>query len=249
MISIVVPSIRESINRFISSIDASLKEEYELIVVGPDNKVTVNTHLMKSFKFIKDFGSPSRCLQIGISECSSDIFTWGTDDGVYYEDKLKECVELLRTKEENCGITVKYTEEGPYSWFNGSLDDYYISKNHPANVQPGIDPNWQFAPLGMYYTKYLVKLGGFDCRFNHINMNTHDFAYRLQKDGGKLFFSNGTVIHCDSDSTKSDHRVLDHCYLDNDLPLFMQIYRDNSRGIYIDFDNWKNEPEAWRRFA
>jgi hypothetical protein len=249
MISIIVPSIRPSLQRLIDSIDCSLREEYELIVIGPENHIRSTSDLAKRVKFISDRGSPSRCLQRGISEASGDIFTWATDDGIYNDQKLAQCVNTLRGKSQKSGIIIKYTEEGPRSDFNGSLDEYYIIGNHADGRHPGVDNSWKIAPLGMYYRDYFVSIGGFDCRYDHINMNTHDFAFRLQRDGGSFFYSDGVVIHCDSNSNLEDHKVLDVAYTSHDLPLFRDMYKNKDRPIIIDFDNWKDQPEVWRRFA
>ena len=200
MISIVVPSYRDGLQAFVNSIDEALQEEYELIVVSPFEVTVQSTPLMQECKVIVDRGSPSRCLQRGIIESSSDIFTWGTDDGIYFPETLKEALVSFRTKTRKDGMVMRYTEEGPYSPMNGSVEEYYVAKNHEANRQPGIDPDWITAPVGMYHKDYFLELGGFDCRFEHINMNMHDYAYRLQRDGGELIYSPSVVMHCNSDN-------------------------------------------------
>lgn len=248
MISIIVPSIRpEGLRKLVNTIDNSLCELFNLIVVSPFEIDVQKTSLMSSYTNIIDKGSPSRCLQRGISLVEDDIFTWGTDDGVYFPNKLQECVSLLRSKTEKDGIIVKYTEEGPGT-FTGACDEYYVAKYHEANRQPGINPDWKTAPVGMFYTSYFKNIGGIDVRFEHINMNVHDYCYRSQNDGGILYYSDGIVMHCNSNNFGSDHAILDDAYLKNDLPLFVDLYKDTSRPIKIKFE-WENSPEVWRRYA
>lgn len=251
MITIVVPSARD-ISKFVLSIDESLVDiEYNIIVVSPERKEIPFTKLQKTQRLIVDKGSPSRCLQMGISECLTDIFMWGTDDGVLQKEQLKKCYNNLTSKTYKDGIVLKYTEYGGGnpSTLSGADDDYYMSGNHGANLLPGINPKWKIAPVGMFYTSYFKELGGLDCRFEHINFNVHDFVYRLQRSGGRLFFSDGVVLLCDSDPNNSFHRPIHLAYHLNDYPLFREIYKDNSRGVKIDFNNWKDSPDAWRRFT
>lgn len=249
MISIIVPTIRpDGLRRLAATISGSLCEPYNLIAIGPNENEVPPTPLMNSFTNIIDRGSPSRCLQRAVSVVVDDIFTWGTDDGVYLPDKLVECVKLLRSKTSRDGIVVKYTEGGTCP-FNGSLDEYYVAKNHDSNIQPGINPEWKTAPVGMFYTSYFKHMGGIDCRFEHMNMNIHDFCYRLQRDGGELYFSPGVVLDCDSDNSQPIHRPLDTAHHSNDMPLFRYLYRNSERELKIDFNNWKNSSEVWRRFT
>lgn len=201
----------------------------------------------QSIKLIEDSGSPSRCLQRATAHVEAPVFTWGTDDGIYRPRQLRLCLDRLSTAPRWDGIIVKYTEEGPGT-FTGACDEYYVAENHEANRQPGIPSHFKTAPVGMFWTEYWREMGGIDCRFDHINMNVHDFCYRLQHDGGELHYSQDVVMHCDSDNWGADHRVLDVAYQQNDLPLFVELYRDSSRRGPIDPDNWKLADAVWERF-
>lgn len=246
MLSIILPSVRD-ISRFVKSIDDAVGEYYELIVVSPEEKEIPRTYHQVQSKCIVDKGSPSRCLQRGISVAEGMIFTWATDDGVYMPGVLGRSLQELRGYPRKDGMIIKYTEEGPGT-FTGADDNYYVAKFHEANRQPGIDPEWKTAPVGMFYTDYFMEIGGIDCRYLHINMCIHDFAYRLQKDGGKLHYSDGVAMHCDSNNWGQEHKILDWAYHRVDLPLFQEQYKDDSRDIMIDFDNWRQVPEKWKRF-
>ena len=101
----------------------------------------------------------------------------------------------------------------------------------------------------MYYTETFKSLGGIDCRFEHVNMNIHDLAYRIQNAGGRLHFSPSVVMHCNSNNFGADHAVLDQSYGSNDLPLFRELYNHTGpvRQV-LDMNNWKQSPAKWRRF-
>jgi len=256
-LSIIVPSIRhEILPRFTESIPAAVgNRAWELLVVSPsfDDRIMehlatlLDHHNCKRVVTIEDEGSPSRCLQRASELLNFPTFTWGTDDGIYKPDVLGQCVELLNEKPHKDGVIIKYTEEGPGT-FTGALDAYYVSENHDANRQPGIPGHFKIAPVGMFSTSYWQQMGGIDCRFDHINMNVHDFVYRLQHDGGELHYSPDVVMHCDSDNWGADHRVLDVAYQQNDLPLFVDLYKDDSRRGPIDLHNWQLADPVWRRF-
>ena len=244
-LSIVVPSIRaDKIQRLYDSIPASIGDfSYEVIVIGPYQPPF-------ECKYIEDLGSPSRCVQQGIAIAEGKFFTWGTDDGIYNPNALSEAISLLQTLTHKDGIIMKYTEEGPPSPLTGAHDHYYIARTHDSNRLMGIPENYMIAPVPMYNIKYFIDLGGLDCSFDHINMNTHDFAFRLQKDGGTFHFSPSVIMHCDSNQFGDDHKVLDEAYFLNDLPRFQEIYGGpfSMERVKIDYDNWKNAEAVWRRF-
>ena len=75
--------------------------------------------------------------------------------------------------------------------------------------------------------KYFRKLGGFDCRWEHLNMNTHDLAFRAQRDGSKFHFSPNLVLTCDWNPNEGDHIPVQAAYHANDAPLFQQVYRED----------------------
>ena len=245
-LSIIVPSIRaDSLQTLLKSIPESIGDHsYELIIIGPN-------HMEESegLTYIEDYGSPSRCVQRAACEAKGTLMTWLTDDGVCKPNALKECIDKLLSSPKEDGVIIKYTEEGPYSQLNGSTDEYYISGNHAANRLPGIPGHLKIAPVPMYYTETFKRLGGIDCRFEHVNMNIHDLAYRVQNAGGELHYSPSVVMHCNSNNFGSDHAVLDTSYENNDLPLFLELYNHTGpvRQI-LKMENWKDAPSRWRRF-
>lgn len=244
MLSVIIPSIRPlGLQKVINTIDRSLEDSWNLIVVSPNRMDIIETPLMNSYVNIVDKGSPARCLQVGVNEVRDEIFTWITDDAFYLPKQLKKCVDRLYTKKESDGIIIKYTEGKS---LKQTKDFFFVAKSSEVTTHPGINPNWRVAPIGMFYTSYFKSLGGIDCRFDHINLTIHDFAFRLQRDGGNLHYSPGIVFHCLQNEGKSHEpiEIADR----KDLVLFSEIYKDSNRNVCIDFDNWKDSPEVWDRF-
>lgn len=246
-LSLVIPSIRpEKINRLIDSIpDAIGGYTYEVILIGnytPDFDCT----------YIEDLGSPSRCVQRGASIAKGKFLKWSTDDGIYRPSSLSDILDIAYTIDEKDGIIAKYTEEGPANWITGADDDYYTAWTHADQRLAGIPEHFKIAPVAVYNTEYYKEIGGLDCQFEHINMNTHDLAFRVQKNGGTFSFSPSVVMHCDSRNFNSDEHVpLDSAYQLNDLPKFMALYDtvDAAKDrIVIDYNTWEDSPSPWRRF-
>jgi hypothetical protein len=243
-LSIIIPSIRPiGLQKVINTIDRSLEDEWNLIVVSPEKMEIKETPLMNSYINITDKGSPARCLQIGVNEVHDEIFTWITDDALYLPKQLRKCVERLSTKKESDGIIIKYTEGKS---LKQTKDFFFVAKSSKVTTHPGINPNWRVAPIGMFYTSYFKSLGGIDCRFDHINLTIHDFVFRLQRDGGNLHYSPGIVFHCSASEGKS-HRPIEDADR-RDFVLFQRLYKDYGRERDIDFDNWKIAPSVWGRF-
>jgi hypothetical protein len=100
----------------------------------------------------------------------------------------------------------------------------------------------------MYKLNYFRELGGFDCRWEHLNMNTHDLAFRAQRDGSKFHFSPNLVLTCDWNPGEGDHVPVQMAYHANDAPLFREVYmQDQSERIKIDYQNWMKSDPVWKR--
>ena len=79
-ISIILPGIRKEnwINLY-NSIKTSTTRDFELIIVGPyepDEWLLNQSNII----FVKDFGNPVRCQNIGIELASKKYITWASDD-------------------------------------------------------------------------------------------------------------------------------------------------------------------------
>jgi hypothetical protein len=175
---------------------------------------------------------------------------WSSDDGLYSENSLSEVLDLAYKIDKKDGIIIRYAE-GVNRNGNCPDDSYWVGYTHDDQRLPGINPGWNIAPVALYKTELFYSLGGFDCKFEHINMSTHDLAYRIQKNGGKFYKSPSLVLSCDwspGHLNQEEHQPIHNCHFDNDIPYFNFLYQGQSDRINIDYNNWKTSQEIWRRF-
>ena len=103
----------------------------------------------------------------------------------------------------------------------------------------------------MYYLDFFREIGGLDCRFEHVNMNCNDLAFRIQANGGTIHPSPDIVIRQTNEpSTNPAQSPVEEAYHKNDYPLFQAIYSDPygaTERIYLDYNNWKLTDEVWQR--
>lgn len=250
-LAIIVPSIREyRIQRLYNSILQSIKKySFKVIICGPYDAskyfdcITLNT-----------YASPNRCVQQAVVELTEDcqLIKWSTDDAVYFPDCLDNLVQKMYDHPNHFGIC-KYSEDGPPGWPSGKDDIYYLAKTHgDMKDLRGIKDSYMIAPVGIYYRKNFIELGGLDCAYEHINMSTHDLAFRCQEYGISPIISDSVIMHCDSNNTLPEHHPLDIAHHNNDYPIFYSKYNQqnpiNINNSIIDINNYKKYQDIWRRF-
>lgn len=247
-LSIIVPGIRHQnwLSLFQSAEGAIGNYSFEMIFIGPRGNYDDSLNQKPNFKFIEDYGTPARCAQIGLLHSSGNFMTWASDDGTYLAGALRDCISLFNTLRVVDGIVIRYREGG-----NFSDNSVYIAHTHVDMRIFGIPSHYRIAPLGMYNTHLIKAIGGWDCRYEHLNMCNHDLAFRLQNLGGKLEFSPGEVLDCSWvpwSGGDGSWVPIKRAYFENDLPLFQQMYSiDQSTRIKIDINNWQNSPAKWEK--
>jgi len=243
-LSIVLPGIRtQNWGALYRSAAESVGSQFtwEMIIVGPNPPPVPNTP--DNFKFIKDFGAPARAAQRGVGIAQGEYMTWASDDGVFLPNALAECLHLIIPKDRCDAITIRYREGG-----NFPPNQYWDAHHHADLRLPGVPDHYQIAPVAMYKTEYFKELGGWDCRFEHLNMCCHDLAFRVQNDGGYFYLSPTEVMSCTWDVNTVEYQPIRRAYEENDAPLFKEMYsQDQSERLIIPFDNWKDSPEVWEK--
>jgi len=256
-LSIIIPTINPNniINIYknlISSISEKLN--WELVVVGPSFLDNVFFADKYNVKFIRDFGCPSRCLQIASLICEGEFITWMPDDSIIHSDSYESSIDFFeKNLTDKDGMVVLYSEGENYSGSQDKNESYWIAYTHPDLRLTGINPTWKGAAVFLYKKSTFDMFGGLDCRFEHINFNAHDLAFRIQNDGGKIVCSPSKILSVkwNPDSNRQEYKPILYSYIHNDLPLIKNLYSNPnaaSRKIYI--DNWKNISSVWnRRFS
>lgn len=254
-ISFLVPTIRpNNLPDFMLSLERScMNYNWEVVFISPFDRPKSLKEYGGIIKWVKDFGSPSRCSQIGLFECVGKLVAHTVDDAIFFPGALDECVDLYNKK---CGkkdvINMRYIE-GPN--FSGSKvsDQWWFAHYHEQLRLPGVKKEWKISLHHMLSLDYLMELGGYDCRFNHMNFNLHDLMFRIQHDGGKIIDSPNFVTNCNQFATDTvDHAPIFNSHNEHDLPLFTNLYSDSKaveKRVKIDVNNWAEEPAIWdRRF-
>ncbi len=249
-LSICLPGYRTHLwEQFYNTAAQSIGDHtWELIMVGPNDPPPFFED-KKNFKFVKDFGSPARCGQIAVSLAEGELMMWGSDDGFFRPNNaISNCIAKHDTIGYKDAIALRYTE-GSLNGGTESNENYFFAHHHsPLRFVP---EDYMILCVGMAKTKYFRELGGWDCRFEQLNLNTHDFSFRLQRDGGKIYKSD----LCVSDHTwspESESNVPVQSAFEKDYELFREIYYDKDtaylkRPIKIDLFNWVNSPKVWER--
>ena len=251
-VSFLVPTIRpNNLPAFMESLEKACKKyTFEVVFISPFDKPDTLSQY-ENIKWLKDFGTPSRCSQMGLFECDGKLLAHTVDDAIFFENAIDECIDLYN---EKCGkkdvVNMRYIE-GPN--FSGARvpDDFWRARFHAPLRLPGVKEEWKISLHHMLDLEYLIELGGYDCRFNHMNFNLHDLMFRIQHDGGVVHDSPNFVTNCDQFVQDTvDHAPIFNSHNQHDLPLFVRLYSDINaveNRVKIDINNWADEPAVWDR--
>lgn len=253
-ISLIVPSIRPENWQVIydDMVASCSKYSFEIIFVGP--YLPDPSLLKNNIKFIRDLGCPSRCLQLASMFVEGELISWCSDDCRIEPEAFNQAIDVFdRELTENDGMTLLYSEGKDFTGAQHEDPTYWIAHTHPDLRLPGVKEEWKIAPIFIYKTKKFYELGGLDCHFEHVNMNTHDLAFALQAQGGKLINSPVRVFrfNWNPDSQRPDYLPIISAFAQNDRPRLSSIYQNPHASTFRDIklNNWKNQPSVWgRRF-
>ena len=251
-LSVCLPGHRTHLwERLYNSIQSSIGPySWELIMVGPNEPPPFFSD-KDNFKFLKDYGSPARCFQISTLLAEGRLITWGSDDGYYTPGGLENCVQKFDRLGEKDIVIVKHAE-GVNHTGKCQHPDFWRAWHHPPLRLSGIPEDFYIILNGMLHTSYYRQLGGMDCKYENYNMNLHDFAFRAQRCGTKMHFSDiDPVLNCDWNPNQGDHTPVAEAHTQHDMPLFVEEFsKDQSNRKTIDLFNCFDQPTRWiRRFG
>jgi hypothetical protein len=252
-LSIILPSLRpQNLIRFYNSAALACKcYKWELVVIGPFDPPVLLLQ-QENVKFIKSYASVTVCLQKATLEATGDLICNQVDDGVLNVESLDYTIDQYygQCKYEdliNCryqeGVSFSGKLTPPEFWEVKHLKEFHlpaINRTYATSVQPLLNREW------------FLELGGYDCRFGYSNHAHHDFCFRLQNAGGKVYHSK--VGLCNADHfplTTKDHREIHNTQLDHDEPLFNQIWSEvtPTPRSFIKYDQYIQYDKPWSRFA
>lgn len=241
-ISIIIPSIRvQNLYKINEQIKSSISPfSYELIIIGPE----IPPVKLDNCIYIKSFSCPVVAAQLGTIVANGRLIVQGSDDARYFPGTLANCIRLYdQFCNEKDFVAVKYSEN-----MLGRDPNYFTCNFHDDLRLPSLN-NMRFSPLCLLSTKRFREIGGWDCiNFSCLNMPALDLCFRLQLDGGRLYFSPDIVLDCVWEQGESGtHKPVHFGELQNDIPNFNRIWRNNEQKIYINYMNWQFAPTMWER--
>jgi len=251
-VSFFFPGIRTHFweNLYASAHAACKRHTFEVVVVSPFDPPEP-LKKFKNFRVIKDWGNPTRCAQIAAKNCSGKLIYHTVDDGLFIPDSIDIAIELYRSAcSRNDMVNMRYREGQNFGGSQLPLSFWNAWTSEELRL-PGVNPAWKTSLHFLIDREKFVEMGGFDTRFEYLNHPLHDFAFRLQALGGKIFHSQTEVISCTHYPGESvDHGPIHNAQLYHDAPIFNDIYSDPqaafSRSL-IPFDNWESSPAVWER--
>jgi len=251
-LSVLVPGIHpEKWIELYDSIDSSFKNTWEIIFIGP-YEPTKEVAELPNVKYIKDWGSPIRCQQMGLTEARGEYITWAADDGKYVPNSLNIAFDLLKNRYDlhsRMLVMGKYLEgQGN----NGHMmeDDYYTLSRHRDSFSPWLPYHYLMLNVGIIPTSLIKSLGGWDCKFQACPMAYNDLAIRLQNYSCHFLVQDDIMFICSHSPLRTgDHGPIHDAQTDHDIPLFKSLYgrQECIDRIFIKLDNWKESPERWER--
>lgn len=252
MLSVIVPGIRPwNWQKLYDSVKESLvdSDDFEVIFVGPHTE-TVITNGIGKVRFIEDWGSPARAMNIGLEEAVSDTITWAADDGYFLPTQLDKMYGEYYYSSNYLILTGKYYEGSNNPQMLS--DSYYKIGNSIDCKGLAVDiSDWWLLNIGLIDRKLLLDYGGWNGRDYETTFGAHlDLAIRLQADGIKFSLYEQPIFYCDHmPGITSDHAPIHYAH-SSDMAMIRDKYSRSPIGIKISPANWKEAPNRWvRRFG
>jgi hypothetical protein len=247
-LSVIVPGIRVmNWTRLYNSIPKTFSGTWEIIFISPYDLPSM---LKKdNVGYIKDWGSPIKCQQRGLVAARGDWVTWAADDGTFVSGALDKGFEILRSNgmKKDVVVTGKYLE-GVQIDDHMQRDEYYHLGNH--NDTGYVPKEYYMLNVGLVSRELLLKVGGWDCRFEVCPMAYNDLAIRLQNYGAKFILQPEVMFECGhTPLEQGDHGPIHRAQTDHDIPIMKQLYsaENVANRVKIELDNWKDCEEVWQR--
>jgi hypothetical protein len=229
---------------------AMSKDEYEMVIVGPYD-LPLELQNEPNIRVVKDWGCPTRCYQLAILHSQGEyILTGVADDGVCMNNAIDKGFDII-PKHHKGVVSFKYHEGNVTSASLATQNDsYWRFGSHKLHKSlPYVYDHYLLTMIALARRDYLMEVGGFDCRFEQPGLALPDLAVRLQNDGAEVVLGEKMMDISHLIGNSGDHGPVVQAFHKNDKALYMRTYSHKfcSNRSKIDFDNWKQAPEVWRR--
>ena len=251
-LSILVPGIRpENWNTLYEHTQNACKRyTWEMIFCGP-YPLPAELQNVENIKYIKDYGSPTRALQLASRFAEGRFLTWEADDAHIYADSIDNAIDILLAHDPDKDIMgMRYCEGERHSGNEHTHPIHYSYVSTHVDLQaPNVDRSWIAPGVVMMATDYWNWLGGVDCRYDHCNMNIYDLAFRAQRNGSKVILTPFLIMNCNwSPARNKDNSDVIAAFFENDRPLYWSSYsQPELPPIRIDPEGWRNADVVWKR--
>lgn len=249
-LSICVPTIRPHYleRLYLSVLKACTEYKFEFVCVGPNELPQCLRHL-DNVRYIKDFGSPTRCSQLAILNCNGRVAARVDDDEVFFEKSFDITMQFYDSKcYFNDIISLRYREGVDFSAGEFPIN-YWAVKTYDHLCKMNIPNHYWIAVLMMTSVDYFKQIGGFDCRFEHIGYAQHDFSYRAQNAGGKVYCSPVEIANIDHlPGFSGDHLPVWEAHaIDQELLNVIYNNGESHSRVIVNINNWMESPPVWER--
>jgi hypothetical protein len=250
-LSVFMPTIRvDLLKTWFSSLEQACNGiDFEVVTCGPF-KPDQELLDLENFKWIEDFGCPTRAAQIAASECSGDLMYHTVDDVLFFPNELSNEVNRLDIDHDEI-IAMRYREGQGHQGKELSPCYWYTDASYNPTVFRGVKAVWGSCIHFLMRSDLFVEFGGFDCGFEYLNHATHDMLYRMQNTKPiKYTLSNNEISSADwQPDTTGDHAPIHYAQTTHDQYLFNGMWQNETRQGAVDLQNWKNAPPVWGRRA
>ena len=253
-ISLVIPGIRP--NLFQGVYDSFLTcwhGTFEIVFITPCDMPKLKTVPRGEIQWFRDFGCPSRALQIGAINAKADWLSFATDDCIFDPRTMTKAWGTLFRNEFDYKtvIVCKYTESD--HWSKWMLTPWYYHAWYHADFHHfNIPFHFKLFMNGIMSKQVFMEVGGFDCKYESMAYTYNDLSMRLQFHGCKFIIEKDRLDHCSwQPSGSGDHGPVARACTEHDAPLFRGVYwgKHFKPQIKIDINNWQQVTSKWpRRF-
>lgn len=240
-LSIIVPSIRiKNWEKWIEKISHSCTQySFEIIFIGPYYDNCIEPY--KNIKYIRDFGHPNRCQQLGILFSEGEYVTFASDDCLYKKEIIDKCLNICYTNKLDF-LTTGYYEGGNNAISNFSIKHCYKSGYNIKN-------NWVIFN-SVFIKRQLAETYNLDTEFAVTCIGHADLASRVQYN--KLLLGavlNDNIMECDHlPGRTGDHSPICDSQTNIDEPNFYIKYNNKQfPNTNISWNAWKdNTSPIWK---
>lgn len=253
-ISLIIPGIRPQMFQTVyDSFCQTWHDTFEIVFISPYDMPNLKKVNRGGVQYYRDFGCPSRALQIGWINAKSDWLCFATDDCTFDSDAMNKAWGTLTLNDFNYKTVVvcKYTESDNWSkWMMTPF--YYKAWFHGDFRHTNIPFHFGLYMNGLISKQLMTEIGGFDCKYESMAYTYNDLSMRAQFYGAKFIIEKDRLDHCTwQPKESSDHGPVHRAVMEHDAPLFRGVYwaKKFKPVIKISVDNWKQSSEKWpRRF-